>query len=204
MGRGVNRRRALDRRMRQVLLRLELLSHGSTQAWNSSGSHAGEPDDGVVALVCRGEPPPHEHWRAVYERQRSDEGRLAVLCSARAELRAWTRRAAPPASGKSLVELLIEDGEGHDARAVAERFGVAPSYVRRCRVRAGRDSEDGRVLGGCALDAGERARRARELRARGLTLRQIALHLGCSLDTVRRDVGSNALASDAAARIVQN
>lgn len=185
--------------MRAILLRLELLSHGSTQAWNGSGGHSGEPDDRMVGLIGSTRLLPHIVWRRLYDQAASDERRADVIDAAGSELADWTRRSAPaPGTAKSLTDLIVEDGEGHDPRSVGQRFGVDAAFVRRIRHGAGLDTETGRkpepvVPTGNA----EKAERARELRARGLTLRQIALHLRIGVGNVHR------ILSDASATVEQ-
>ena len=167
--------------MAAILLRLELVSHGSTQAWNPSGGHSGEPDDRIVALI--GDAFPHVVWRERYEAQTDDLGRERVITDATQELESWTRRVAPRVEGRPLRDLVVEDGEGFPAKIVAERFGVDVAYVRRWRNRAGRDTETGREAQSVAEN---RPERARELRRQGLSTRQIATILACHQTQVMR------------------
>lgn len=176
---------SLDHEMAAILLRLELVSHGTTQAWNPSGGHSGEPDDKIAAQAQRPEKPPHIRWWIIYHRQTTDAGRLEVITDARQELESWTRRTAPRIEGKTLVELILEDGEGFEPQVVAQRYGVDVAFVRRKRMIADKDTETGRAAqphdGSVA-----RCEEARELRRRGMSSRQIALILGVSQSAVMK------------------
>lgn len=174
--------------MRAILMRLELLSFGSVQAWNPSGGRSGEPDDRFVSLVLRADEPPHLHYRARYDGAKSDGGRERVIDAAQAELESWSRRTAPvPAETRPLDKLILEDGAGWEAELVARRFGVDPAFVRRVRQRANLGSDDGcPVVPMDGMDIAEKRRHAQELKARGLSQRQIGLHLGVDAKTVRK------------------
>lgn len=185
-----------DTEMREILFRLELVSNGSTQAWNSSGGQSGEPDDKVVtqAAVAHllGEMPAHLAYRVRYERASTEGGRARIVTEAREELKALTRRIAPmPTDTKTLADVIIEESVGYEPRVVAQHYGVDPTYVRRTRMRAGRDPETGRVPRPVRQpDIEQRRRRAQELRERGLTVRQIAMHLRVSPRTIQTDLAA--------------
>lgn len=181
-----------DTRMGAILVRLELLSHGATQAWNPSGGQSGEPDDKTVAQVVSSENPPHIRWRIIYDRQVTDAGREAVITDAKAELESWSKRTAPQIAGKSLVELILEDGEGWEPKIVAQRYGVDEGFVRRKRLNAGRGTEDGRKVLSEVAEVVDRTEQARELRKQGLSTRQIAVVLGCHQTQVMRWIRKSA------------
>lgn len=163
--------------MAAVLLRLEMLSHGSCQAWNASGSHSGEPDDRIVVLTLCGDEPPHLRWRRIYLQATTTDRRIVIIRQAQDELESWTRRTAPRVENtKSLAELVIEDGKGYEPEAVARRFCISAAYVRRLRARAGHDMEDGRRLEPVD-DTSAKPAKAVELRRRGMSTRQIAMIL---------------------------
>ena len=176
---------SLDREMAAILLRLELVSHGSSQAWNASGGQSGEPDDKMVAVVAGRPTFPHLLWRERYENAQTDLARATIIAGAREELKAWTHRTGPKIEGKPLSEIIIEDGEGFEAEVVARRFGVDAGFVRRIRMKAARGTEDGRKI---APDDNptDRRSKARELRRRGLSTRQIAEILECHQTQVMR------------------
>jgi transposase-like protein len=178
-------RRDLDRQMATVLLRFEMVSNGSCQAWNPSGGHSGEPDDKVVLLMLRHDEPPHLRWKRIYSRATSALQCVQIIESATQELEAWTRRVAPKVENtKSLVDLILEDGKGHEPDVVARRFGVDAAYVRRLRARAGIGIEDGRKID--LNGNGDRPAKARQLRARGMSTRQIATILDAHQTQVMR------------------
>lgn len=174
-------------RMRTVLLRLELLSQGSTQAWNASGGHSGEPDDRMVAIVARSEKPLLVFYREMFDRAWSDRRREEIIEAAEKEVNDWVKRPAPaPEQTKPLEEWILEDGVGYEPEIVARKFNVDAAFVRRVRQRNGRGSEDGRVTEVVLLGLVERAAKARELRDKGLSLRQIGMYLNVGASTVSR------------------
>lgn len=174
-----------DARMRTVLLGLELLSHGATQAWNPSGSPSGEPDDRTVTFVLRHEEPPHLAWQRIYNRQRHDTGRETVIDDAAKELNTWTRRSAAQIEGKPITQWIIDDGEGWEPAIVAQRFGVDEAFVRRTRMRADRGTEDGKPVQQTSGPV-DRPTKARKLRAGGMSTRQIAVILDTHQTQVMR------------------
>lgn len=179
--------------MAAILLRLEMVSHGSTQAWNASGGHSGEPDDRMVALIAGRVSFPHLAWRDEYEGQSSVLGREEVIAGATRDLEAWTKRTLPQVEGKSLAAIIVEDGEGFDAQIVAQRFNVDAALVRRFRMRANRGTEDGREV--VPSGSEDRPSRAREFRRAGLSTRQIAAILGCHQTQVMRWVRDRAVSA---------
>ncbi len=127
--------------------------------------------------------------------------------AAEAELQALTGRTHEPPSrheavlddpGK-LAEMVLTEGEGHPADAVAVRFKLSPHMVRRIRRRAvdnngeeqPRDPETGKPLvPEVANTIEERNRRARAMADSGMSERQIRLALGLNSTTqVRRALG---------------
>lgn len=174
---------------RQVLAELELVSHGSTQAWNSSGQH-GESQ----AVLPHGESrPPHLHWRAQFEAA-TPEQIPALVRQAREELDALTK-SKPTTASTDIDAVVIEDGEGWEPEPVGHRYGLTAAHVRRIRTRADRDPETGQVTtdaGTTSVTPAERRVRARELHAKGLTLRQIAMHLRVHHTTVLADLKATA------------
>lgn len=178
---------AQDHEMRGILLRLELLSHGATQAWNPSGGQSGEPDDRIITILLIHDTPPHIHYRNLYEQQQTHADRETIITQARDELKHWTGHTPRPRiEGKTLVELILEDGEGWEPEIVAQRFGVDPGFVRRKRMVAGYDTETGKASSPTITEPADRLERAKDLRQRGLSTRQIALILGCHQTQVMR------------------
>jgi len=167
-------------RMRQVLLRLEMVGHGATQAWNASGGHSGEPDDRMVAQIVRGEQPPHLIYARRWQTAKTESSRLTILTEAEAELTSWIKRQSPAVATKSDSEIMLEDGAGHSAETAARRFGVHQAFIRRLRAKNDRDPETGLPWGS------ERAELASELSRSGLSQAQIAKRLGVSQQSVSR------------------
>lgn len=178
---------ALDRTMADVLLGLELLSFGSTQAWNPSGGQSGEVDDKMVAQVATHPTFPHIEWRQRYEEATSDSRRESVIRAARAELELWTGRgrSALPAGSITEDEIIVADYVGWSPEEVAQTRKVTPRMVRNARSAAKRDPLNGQKL---EAEEGD-ADRARSLAEQGLTQKQIAALLGVSQPTVSRLVG---------------
>ena len=165
----------LDSEMRGVLARLELISHGSVQAWNPAGGR-GRQD----ALYPPGDPrPPHIVFRELYDAAGSDEKRRGVIGAARAELESWTRRTARVEASVSLEDLIIEKGVGWDAESVALSLRCNVRRVRKTRRERARD-ELGYLLEAPA------AVLAVLLAAEGLPQVVIARRLGVSQPTVSR------------------
>lgn len=181
---------SLEPEMRTVLLQLELCAAGATQAWNASGGHSGEPDDRVVALVARGEEPIHLHFRRRFVGCHSDRSRQIVLDEATQELESLRKRQVPAAeTTMSLEQMILEDLRSMSLAVVAAQHRVDQAFVRRVLARHGRAEEARQQLGqALVVVPAERVRRAAELRAKGLSLRQIAMHLGVSAMTVQRDL----------------
>lgn len=184
----------LDGEMRVVLMRLEMCSFGSTQAWNASGGFSGEPDDKVVFQVVRRDDPPFVVYGRRYAGCRTDDQRRACISDATSELEAILVRptSAKDAPWVSVETVVLQDDIGSEPQIVAYRRGLSVAHVRKIRMRDGRDAESGEKLDGVAarLPASERRLRAAELRDRGLSLRQIALHLRVSAEMVRKDLAA--------------
>jgi transposase len=173
---------SLDVQMRTVLMRLELLSHGSTQAWNASGGHSGEPDDRTITMVLVGDEPPHLRYRRLYGTATTDEARIRIVTEAETELTSWLRRKELPKTTISLVDLILEDGKGYEPDLVARRYGVDAAFVRRQRARKDLDTETGEKA--AAVDRSDKPAKARELRKLGMSTRQIAFMLDASQSAV--------------------
>lgn len=170
-----------DRDMRQLLAQLELLSHGSVQAWNRSAK--GEP---TQVLPFGESNPPHLYFRDVYTRQITDHGRGEVIGRAREELkklqgREVDRSHVQEETVEELNERIVKRGEGFSVEEVASRMGVAPSQVRRARVAAEVSLLDGKPTDDRLESPKERAQR---MKAHGYTERQIGLILGKPQSTI--------------------
>lgn len=172
---------------RQILAEMELLSHGSVTAYNSSGR--GESD----VVVPQGEAhPPHIEFAARYEQERDDERRRRVLEEARRYLQDWKRRTSPVVDdGSSEDDWIVRDGEGYEAEQVARKFNTTVSRVRKLRMADDRDTEFG-LPSRFAPRLAATPDRIRNLADQGCTERQIAFQVGVSKSTVRRALGKAA------------
>lgn len=187
-----------DREMGTILLRLELVSHAATLNYNPSGGQSGEPDDRMVAIVLRGEEYPHLTFRRRYRGCNTDADREAVLAAARAELEVWKPRdwqKLKDAPSITTEQIIIADGEGWDPDALAQAHRMTPTQIRKIRSEANLDTETGKALTTTALDRAEKVAKAHELNAKGLSLRQIGMHIGVGAETVRRYLQSPTEAS---------
>jgi hypothetical protein len=175
---------------RQILARLELISHGTTQSW--SPSHGGEKE---VAFPPGESKPPHVRWRERWEKATDEDGRMAAWSGARNELESLTTRhitEVPVESEEQLAKRIVTDGEGWTVEEVAQRMRCTTTFVRRARLKDGRDIGTGMKPEEMIEDLVVKRERARELAERGLTERQIAMHTGLSKTTVRRVLGKAA------------
>jgi hypothetical protein len=152
-----------------------LVSYGPVQRWGRQ-SPSCEP---------RPEPtgeghPPAEFWIRRYLKAPPDE-RAQIAHAAEAELQAWRRRDPELNEIKTetledLKRRIIGEGEGWSARDVALAMRCTPTLVRTTREDAERDPEHGRPDRSLA--------HARQLRAEGLSLRQIAQITGIPKSTL--------------------
>lgn len=178
----------LPREARQVLLDLETCSNGSVQAWNTSGGARGEKDHALPP----GDPnPPHLIWRRRMEAS-TPEKLPGLIGEARLELeqiRGYGRAAAPRPKGESRAEWearLIREGEGFEARDVANRFRCGVQDVTRIRAREGRDPSTGKAVR--LVEGSVEARRERvvQMHRGGASTRQIARLVGVSQTLVMK------------------
>jgi hypothetical protein len=172
-----------DRRMRQLLLELELVSHGTITAYNSSGGSAAS----VKALPPGESSPPHLRYRTAYNEAADDRRRWEVISEARVELESITRRLPTAPRGLSDAEVLIErvlELESWSANTVAMSLRCATRVVRRIRTDAGRDGETGKVLDLTAVDRADLAARMQD--EHKLNQAEVAKRMGISQQTVSR------------------
>lgn len=149
---------------RQLYVDLAMLSHGSTQAFDSAGA-AGIPDSREPSGDAT---PPHERFRIDYERRGS-----SALPYWQKVLNDWRGQGRVVPKGKSEDDLILEDGEGFSPKEVAEKFRCTPTRVRRLRAAHKRDAETGVPLAKLKAKIGE-------LRAQGKSYRAIGEELGRS------------------------
>ena len=135
----------LDHQMHAILLRLELLSHGSTQAFNASGGGSGEPDDKMMTVVVlRHEGFAHLIYRERYEATYSEKSRRTIVEEAGAELAAWVKREKPPTTSITEEQIVVRDFAGWTAQDAAQARKLTPKMVRDIRRKANLGTEDGR------------------------------------------------------------
>jgi hypothetical protein len=190
----------LVQQIRSILANMELLAHGSTANWSPTGrSHGGSygrpPGD---------EHPPHEHWAKRWEKAVYDDleeeyreatmitrHRKRVIEKAQADLDSYRKRAEGRVVGESEESLearVVREGTGWTIEEVAQHCRCTPTFVRRARRKAGIDEQHGKGIIVEMVTRDERAEKARAMRARGLPLRAIAMHLGCDVATIHRDL----------------
>lgn len=178
----------LQNRMREVLLQLSLLSNGRTSSFEASRSS--DPD--YTPTLSPGDAPQlyyARRWDAAVD----DIERAAVLKAAQDCLEEERHSQSLSTGGETLAQRnarIVAQGEGWEARDVANHFKCGINDVWKARDAAGRDRDRGerpRELG----DTDRRAEIER-MAGRGMSARQIAFTLGVGYNTVRRDLGRNA------------
>jgi hypothetical protein len=118
----------LDDQMRDVLVQLELCSHGTTAALGLRGDGQGIYPPGERF-------PPHLAFRRRYERCWTHAGRERVLKDAREELERC--RHAPKPSPVSFKQRILTEWEGHHYTEVAKVTNTPALTVYRWRRDAG-------------------------------------------------------------------
>jgi hypothetical protein len=166
---------------RPVLARLELVQHGGTMNLSpTKGSHNADS-----ALVPQGEAnPPHLVHRERILEAPTPEAANAALDDARDELRHATRRTLVVVREETLADLkarIIDEGAGWTPREVSIAMRCTERLVRVARTEANRHPETGYGLPPEGVDVWAWAR---ELRAQGLSLRQVALVTGLARSTL--------------------
>lgn len=179
---GVNVVIDLSFEHRQVLVALQLLSHGATASLSPIAGRGGESEQ--VGPNGEGKPP-HERYAQALREPGADVD--AVMEEARAELAAWKRRPlAAPAEVETLDDLkarIVQCG-GWDAREVALAMRCTESLVRVSRVEASCDPEWGKPLDQpLPTDPRERAAALVDL---GLPYRQVEALCGIPITTIFR------------------
>lgn len=183
--------RRLPSTVRQVLVDLEMLSHGSTQAWNPTGRSTGEH------VLPHGElRPPHVTFRLLYLEADTAEARALVVKAAQDELKHHRghevdRSHVVAETREEEDERILKDGEGFTPAEVALRFKCTVTRVRSVRRDHERTIEYGRPLDEPTKDRlsrSERRARAVAYKEQGMTLTQISQLLGCDKATVSRDL----------------
>ena len=194
----------LDRQMRQILARMELLPHGSITNYSPTGV-GGSADTKPPTGELR---PPHEHWKRRWllavERDEETEQREAttitthrsdVIEKAQADLDSYLKRTEGLVVGETEEQLearIVREGDGWSVGEVAQHCRCTPTFIRKARLKAGVSIETGKQPDGLRADSVDQIAHARELARNGLTERQIAFFTGASKSTIRRVLGKAA------------
>jgi hypothetical protein len=185
--------------VRQIIAALEMLPYGSISAYNSSGGHGDEnppPAGTVLDGHARADRFAHEYWSQKLLEAGDDEHAIAKVAEGAAkELAEWRGGMRPERlaeESKESMDARILEKAGWPEKDVANDFNCTPTYVRRVRQAHGRDVATGDPLvQPIDLDWERRRDEVKRLRTvENLSYRQIALRLGCGVETVRRDVAA--------------
>lgn len=185
----------LDQQMRSILANMELLAHGSTANWSPTGRSRG----GSYGRPPGDERPPHEYWRARWERAvRDDEEwtieamltnceevvkhRRGVIAKAQADLDSYRKRAEGEIVGETAGELearVVCEGDGWTVADTALHCRCTTTFVRKARLKAGRSVVTGKAPKDLVIAADDGLRdRALKLKREGVSGRGIRLILG--------------------------
>jgi hypothetical protein len=179
----------LDRQMRQILARMEMLAHGGVTNYAPTGAGSGadtKPPTGELH-------PPQEHWKRRWllaiERDEETGQREAttvtrhrrdVLEKAQADLDSYLKRTEGLVVGETERELearIVREGEGWNVEQVAQHCRCTVTFARKARLKAARSVETGKVPKDVPLDAGDEIQRVRRLKEEGYTERGIRMIL---------------------------
>jgi predicted DNA-binding protein (UPF0251 family) len=185
----------LDQQMRTVLMRLALVSNGSTATMdaNRGGGSARYYEDVIPAGAKHHA---HEHFQDKYNAAATRAEREIVYEDARAVLEEITHARHPVIPFETPEEKrawIVEHCEGLTQQQAANRVSVSVRTVYSARVAAGREPDFGRQTDTVRYDSvAERKRYVRDLAQEGMSARSIAKVLSVSYNTVRRDLGRRA------------
>jgi hypothetical protein len=177
--------------MHQLLLELEMTSNGRSGGY-AGPSSGGEHADVIPTLGLFDAP--HLYFAAEWDRALDDVERAIVMQRARDQLQEIIRSPAPePLVSEDAGERerrIVKYGVGLEPYQVAVSAKCTPTFVRKARVKSGRDPEKGRLLRPWRdLTADERTDMLEQLREDGLSGRDIAESLGTSYSTIARALG---------------
>jgi hypothetical protein len=177
---------SLDRAMRDVCLRLEMCSAGTTYSYNGSGGGVSGSRDPVSGDASR----PAQYWATRYVNAPFDR-RQEVFQAAVDELaKLQGRYERPPVEGESpkqWKDRMIREGAGFDPQVVALRFNTTPKMVVSIRLERQCFPQTGKAMVPPRGDR-ERVERVRELSDQGATMREIGAALEISAAQVCRIV----------------
>lgn len=184
--------------MRSVLAQLELISSGTTQAYNSGGGGGGEGKPKPAG--CNGAE--HLFWGHQYGppfapesrgSARDDTARSAIIDGAEQELQQLrghgiAANSRPSETPEAFRERVLEETEGRAPEEVAaSTLRVSARTLRKWRREDGRNPETGMTVT-VKLPPALRRVRAQELAGQGLKQEQIARRLGEHHMTIQRDL----------------
>jgi hypothetical protein len=173
---------------RQILGQMEVwLSYGTIM--NLASSRGG---DGSSGRPPGDEHPAHLVWRERWDRAFN---KRKVLEDAQEALEGMLKQkvqAVVPETQGELEARVLREGEGWGVVEIAQHCRCTEKFARKSRLRGGVSLEDGKAIVQRRVEREQRVQEAREMRDRGLTLRQIAMQLGCNAATIQRDLASAA------------
>ena len=163
-----------DRRIRAVLVQMEILTYGSTYQYAGSTARQkplGGDQPAKQWGACEDEAEPlHLHWRARYILA-APHAREDVIAQATDALIMARVRTDPIPEGETRQdweERLIDEGEGWEAARVAAAFLTGVREVVKVRIAYKRDPNTGRAMDGVTIG---------QLAQEGLSARQIMVVL---------------------------
>lgn len=171
----------LPREARQILAKLELISHGSITAYNKSGGPSSEHPGGKRPEGNSN--PPHIVYRLKMEARPGDIPALIREATQVWEtLTGHTAEKRKPITVKTEAELIVEDGKGFTPYEVSLKFRCSETTVRKARLAAGRDTETGEAQRDIAPP--DRLTEAIRLRKQGASFRTVEERTGISKSTL--------------------
>lgn len=190
-------RHGLDTQMRRILAQLELISAIPAVNYNAThgtdehpGGRKPPGDIGYREFAAWYGPPFHErtpeHPGCVTDEQREDC--ITVAKETLEHLRKTTSiDASTLETHDQLRERMLVETEGWSPQSVSQSaWRMSVTIVRRLRVAAGRDAETGFVVVEQETPGLDLVSRAREMKGRGMSIRGIAMALGCQPTQVVR------------------
>ena len=178
---------SLDDRMKRALLALELTAQGKAYSYAPVTAHAAPESMEPLGDAD----PPHLLYARRYAGCRTDAQREQVIEEAQDELKSIRKSQAKAVEEPSEAweRRLIKDGEGFDAQTVAVRMNTGVKRVWSVRKRNGRDKDTGKLPETEErLSVQARTERARVMKDRGMSARQIAVMLRVDHKTVTSDL----------------
>jgi hypothetical protein len=171
----------------QVLIELELVSHGTTANWSPTGRGGGGP-----ALPPGELRPPHVYWRERWLDAVDEEDQRRVLAGARVELASLRKRSEVKIRVETEEELearIVREGLGEPVDIVATAMRCTGTFVRKARLKAGVSVTTGHAPKDVTVGTMDQQEHARELAENGMTERQIQFITRLPKTTVRRILG---------------